>query len=127
MSTRRALVGFAGLVPDAPQARRRAGPEAPTQTLAGVGPRIAERLARLGIHTVRDAAEDLPRAFLDWGDVRGLRELRFGEEGTVERTVERISVRPTRRRNLKIVEAIVVDSTGARACAVWFNQAWLAE
>jgi len=37
--------------PPAPQARRRAGPEAPTQTLAGVGPKLAERLARLGIET----------------------------------------------------------------------------
>jgi len=127
MSTRRALVGFAGLVPDAPQARRRAGPEAPTQTLAGVGPRIAERLARLGIHTVRDAAEYLPRDFLDWREATGFRELRFGQEATVECTVERVSLRPTRRRNLKIVEATLADRFGGRAAGIWFNQAWLAE
>ena len=35
-------------------------------------------------------------------------------------------VRPTRRRNLRILEATVADSSGPMK-AVWFNQAWLAE
>ena len=35
-------------------------------------------------------------------------------------------VRPTRRRNLRIVEASVVDESGPMK-AVWFNQAWIAE
>ena len=126
-STRRGLAGFAGLVPDAQRPRRRADPEAPTQTLAGVGPKIAERLGRLGIHTVRDVAEHLPRDFLDWLEATGFGELRFGQETTVECTVERVSLRPTRRRNLKIVEATLADRFGGRAAGIWFNQAWLAE
>ena len=35
-------------------------------------------------------------------------------------------LRPTRRRNLRIVEATVADASGPRE-GVWFNQAWLAE
>ena len=35
-------------------------------------------------------------------------------------------VRPTRRRNLRIVEAKVADASGPMK-AIWFNQAWLAE
>ena len=42
-------------------------------------------------------------------------------------TVERIGVRPTRRRNLKLVQASVRDDNGSRVTAVWFNQAWLVE
>jgi ATP-dependent DNA helicase RecG len=42
-------------------------------------------------------------------------------------TLERIRVRPTRRRNLKIVEGVVVDGEGVRETAVWFNQAYLAK
>ncbi len=100
---------------------------APTETLRGVGPKIAERLARLGVTTVSDLVEHLPRGFLDWGEATSFRELAYGQEGTVRCEIERIGVRPTRRRNLKLVEASVKDGNGSRATAVWFNQAWLAE
>ncbi len=126
MSTRRAPAGFAGMVANAPVWRLRVDPDAPAQTLAGVGPRIAERLGRLGIRTVRDAAEYLPRDYLDWREATGFRELRFGQEATVECTVERVALRPTRRRNLKIVEAVLADRFGGRAAGIWFNQAWVA-
>ena len=53
-------------------------------------------------------------------------ELRLGEEATVLAEVRSARVRPTRRRNLRIVEATVADRSGATK-AVWFNQAWLAE
>ncbi|MDQ3670187.1 MAG: ATP-dependent DNA helicase RecG [Actinomycetota bacterium] len=111
----------------APRPRKRVAPGASVETLPGVGPKVAERLARLGLRTVQDVAEYLPRAFLDWGDATSFRELRFGEEATVECTVERVSLRPTRRRNLKIVEALVADRSGSRVAAIWFNQAWLAD
>ena len=49
-----------------------------------------------------------------------------GEEATILAEVRSARVRPTRRRNLRIVEATVADRSGATK-AVWFNQAWLAE
>ena len=41
-------------------------------------------------------------------------------------TVRSARVRPTRRRNLRIVEAATADASGPLK-AVWFNQAYLAE
>jgi ATP-dependent DNA helicase RecG len=111
----------------APEPRVRVNEDAPVSSLTGVGPKVAERLAALGIETVRDLAEHVPRGFLDWSEARGFAALRLGQEATVECTVERARLRPTRRRNLKLVEAAVVDGEGGRATAVWFNQAWLAE
>jgi ATP-dependent DNA helicase RecG len=110
-----------------PRSRFRVDEAAAVTTLAGVGPKVAERLAALGIETVRDLVEHVPRDFLDWSEAIGFGQLRLGEEATVECTVERARVRPTRRRNLKLVEAAVVDREGGRATAVWFNQAWLAD
>jgi ATP-dependent DNA helicase RecG len=88
---------------------------------------VAEKLGRLGIATVRDLAEHVPRAYLDWEQVASFGDLSAGEEGTVRCTLERIRVRPTRRRNLKLVEGVVVDGEGVRETAVWFNQAYLAK
>ena len=122
--------GFAGVVPSAADARRvqrRPDSDAPLVRLAGVGPKVAERLARLGLETIRDLAEHLPRAYLDWDEVGSFGDLSAGEEGTVRCTLERIRVRPTRRRNLKLVEGVVTDAAGVRATAVWFNQAYLAK
>src|SRR6266508_2657355 len=127
VSLRPALAGFAGMDQGAPEPRFRVDEEAPVSTLSGVGPKVAERLAALGIESVRDLAEHVPRDFLDWSEATGFAALRLGQEATVECTVERARLRPTRRRNLKLVEAGVVDGEGGRATAVWFNQAWLAE
>jgi ATP-dependent DNA helicase RecG len=127
VSTRPAQAGFAGLDQDAPRVRRRVDPEAPVTTLPGVGPKIAERLAKLGLRTVRDVAEHLPRGFLDWSEAQGFDQLLAGGEATVRCTIERIGLRPTRRRNLKIVQASVRDEAGNRVTAVWFNQAWLVD
>jgi ATP-dependent DNA helicase RecG len=88
---------------------------------------VAERLERLGIASVRDLAEHVPRAYLDWEQVASFGDLSAGEEATVRCTLERIRVRPTRRRNLKLVEGVVVDGEGVRETAVWFNQAYLAK
>jgi ATP-dependent DNA helicase RecG len=101
--------------------------DAPVTRLAGVGPKLAERLRALGIETVRDLVEHVPRDFLDWSEATGFGQLRLGQEATVECRVERAKLRPTRRRNLKLVEAVVVDREGGRATALWFNQAWLAD
>jgi ATP-dependent DNA helicase RecG len=108
---------------------RRVDLEVNVESLAGVGPKVAERLARLGqgLRTVRDVVEHVPRDYLDWRQASGFGALMAGEEATVACTVDRARVRPTRRRNLKIVEAQVRDESGGRVTAIWFNQAYLAE
>lgn len=88
-------------------------------------PKQAEAAARLGLRTVGDLIEHVPVSH-EFRAGRKLRELKTGEEATVEVELRAISLRPTRRRNLRIVEAVVVDDSGS-AKAVWFNQQWLAK
>jgi ATP-dependent DNA helicase RecG len=100
--------------------------QTPVSTLRGAGPKLAAAAAELGIETIGDLLLHVPRGYRDRTRLGLLGELRIGEEATVLAEVRSVSVRPTRRRNLRIVEAVVADASG-QAKAVWFNQPWLAE
>jgi len=94
--------------------------------MKGVGPKLAEAAAELGLESVGDLLGYAPRDYHDVGDVSLAGELKLGEEGTLLVEVRGARVRPTRRRGLQIVEAEVVDASGP-ITALWFNQAWLIE
>src|SRR5205823_6736963 len=98
----------------------------PIGTLRGAGPKLAAAAGDLGIETLGDLLWHVPRDYRDRTRLGLLGELRIGEEATVLAEVRSVRVRPTRRRNLRIVEASIADPSG-QARAVWFNQAWLVE
>jgi ATP-dependent DNA helicase RecG len=100
--------------------------EAPLSSLPGVGPKLAERAERIGIATVGDLLANVPHRHSDRSERTPIADLPLGAEKTIAVAVRSTRVRPTRRRNLKILEAKVADESGA-ATAVWFNQAWLAD
>ncbi len=99
---------------------------APIQSLKGAGPKLSALAERIGIADVGDLLWHAPHGYRDRSNVLTIGELRLGEEATILAEVRSARVRPTRRRNLRIVEASVADRSGATK-AVWFNQAWLAE
>ena len=98
----------------------------PLSELGGVGPKLAERAARIGVETIGDLLANVPHRHEDRSDQTLISDLPLGAEKTIAVVVQSAKVRPTRRRNLKIVEAKVADESGV-AKAVWFNQAWLAD
>src|SRR5947209_4065951 len=78
----------------------------------------------LGLHTVGDLLEHLPR---DRRDARAIADLVAGETATVVVEVKSISSRPVRRRGMRpLVEATVADATGMMKVA-FFNQPWLVQ
>jgi ATP-dependent DNA helicase RecG len=93
------------------------------ESIQGVGPKIAARLRKLGLVTVRDLLEHRPRDYQ-----RSVGESRivdlFGEqEAVIVGEVRSVSLRRTRRR-LTVLKATVADESGSIP-AVWFNQDWL--
>jgi ATP-dependent DNA helicase RecG len=94
-------------------------------TLAGVGPALRGRLAKLGLRTVRDLLEHRPRDYQRAVGETRISDLFGEEEAVIAGEVRRISIRPTRRR-LTVLKAAVRDDSG-EISAVWFNQPWLAD
>ncbi|WP_456405144.1 OB-fold nucleic acid binding domain-containing protein, partial [Thiolapillus sp.] len=70
--------------------------------LKGVGPKSAERLARLGIHRVQDILFHLPLRYQDRTRVTPMQYLRPGDEVVVEGEVEHVEIRFGRRRSLLV-------------------------
>jgi len=79
-------------------------------TLRGVGPRVAERLARLGVECVEDLLYRLPARYEDRTEIQPLGGLRPGEKALVEGRVELAEVVFRRRRSLL---CRIADGTGA--------------
>ncbi len=72
----------------------------PITVLTGVGPRMAERLGRLNIHTVEDLYFHLPTRYEDRTRVWSIGELSAGDTVLVEGTVVVTDIRFARRRML---------------------------
>jgi ATP-dependent DNA helicase RecG len=84
--------------------------------------KAAEAAGSLGLHTIGDLLEHLPR---DRREARTVATLTPGEGATVVVEVRSIGSRPVRRRGMKpLVEAQVADETGMMK-ATFFNQPWL--
>jgi len=110
-----------------PQQRRpaheRSALDASVTALHGVGPKRAEQLARLGVHTVRDMLYLLPRRYDDYSQLKGINRLEYGEEVTIIARVRKAYVHKSRGGG-KMFKAILTDGTGSVE-VTWFNQPWL--
>lgn len=85
--------------------------------------RALEAAATLGIGSLGDLFEHMPAGH-EFRASKALAQLKAGDEATIDVEVRAITLRPTRRRNFRIVEALVADATGT-VKALWFNQAYL--
>ena len=82
----------------------------PLTQLRGVGPRIAARLAALGIETVLDLLFHLPTRYEDRTRIHGIADLRTGAAALVCGRIENACVRFGRRRSLVVT---IDDGTAA--------------
>jgi ATP-dependent DNA helicase RecG len=90
--------------------------------LAVTPAKAAKAAEQLGLHTVGDLLEHLPR---DRREARTVAALTPGEVATVVVEVRSITSRPVRRRGMRpLVEAVVADASGPMN-ATFFNQPWL--
>lgn len=99
--------------------------DAKLTVLQGVGPRHAETLARLGMHTLGDMLYYFPRRYDDYSQLKPIKNLFYGEQVTVIGTIQSVHTRPIRGGKASIIETVISDGTGAIRLT-YFNQPWLA-
>ena len=95
------------------------GLDAPVTRLPTVGPAYAQKLAKLGVHTVRDLLYLFPHRYDDFSQLRTIDRLKWGEEVTVIGTVWDLRSR-TIGEDRRMVTAVVGDGTGEMQMT-WFN------
>ena len=82
----------------------------PVTVLKGVGPRVAERLQRLNIHTLQDVLFHLPLRYEDRTRVVPMGAARAGEHMVVQGEIELAEIKFGRRRSLLVR---ISDGTGS--------------
>ncbi|MBE9177104.1 ATP-dependent DNA helicase RecG [Oculatella sp. LEGE 06141] len=81
--------------------------------LPGIGPRNSERLAKLGLYTVRDLLYYYPRDHVDYARQVNIRDLTAGETVTIIGTVKRCTCfNSPRNAKLTIFELVMKDHSG---------------
>ena len=105
--------------------RRAASPlDTPVTRLRGVGPAVAERLARLGIHTYQDLLHHYPRRYEDYSRVVSIGDMVEGETVSVAANLWKMETRKL-SRGREMVLALFNDGTGTLRVAFWNR--WMAK
>ena len=98
--------------------------DAKLTVLQGVGPRHAETLTKLGMHTLGDMLYYFPRRYDDYSQLKPIKSLWYGEHVTVIGTIQSVTMRPIRGGKATIIEVIISDGTASLRLS-FFNQPWL--
>ena len=94
--------------------------------LPKVGQTEMNRLAKLGIATVRDMLLTLPFGWESYGEPTPIKDLAPGKPATVVATVESISYGKTRWKKVGLTQATLDDGSGETLRVAWFNAPWVA-
>jgi ATP-dependent DNA helicase RecG len=96
---------------------------APVSAVPGVGKTQEERLARLGIATVRDLLFTYPREHRDYSQLRKIAQMPFDETSTFLGLIWEVENKRTQGGRTRTI-ARISDETGV-VYATWFNQPYL--
>src|SRR5262245_13500099 len=81
-----------------------------------------QRMARLGVRSIRDLLLYLPFGWETYGAPTVAGALSTGQQATIVGTVASINARQSPRRHIRLTEATIRDDDGVPITLVWFNQ-----
>ncbi|MDD5098772.1 MAG: ATP-dependent DNA helicase RecG [Candidatus Colwellbacteria bacterium] len=94
------------------------------KSVKGVGEKMADRFANLGIFTVGDLLRHAPIRYDDWSSPQPIARMRPGDDAVFRGTIEKIFGRRMFRRGVSMTEAKVRDKSGSISL-IWFNQPYI--
>jgi len=94
------------------------------ERLPGVGTARAERLARLGLLTVRDALMHFPRDYRDFSGAHAVAQFEEGRHASVAGTVGDVASRTTASGRSMLT--VSIEAADGRVRGVWFNMPFMA-
>ena len=104
-----------------PEAARQINPSTPLGQVPGVGPRLATRLAGLGLFLVEDLLRHYPRDYINYANLARIGALEAGGTATVVATVRRChTLVSAKNPNLSILELHLQDVTGRMKVSRFF-------
>lgn len=87
--------------------------DVPVQFVKGVGPKLGETFAKVGVGTVGQLLNYFPRKHLDYSLCTRIRDLKVGQSATIWGTILSVSsFCPPGKPNLFILKLVVRDDTG---------------
>ena len=95
------------------------------ERLPGVGTTRAEKLAKLGLITVRDALLHFPRDYRDFSGAHAVADFAEGEHASVAGAVSDVASRTTFAGRSMLT--VTIDAAGGRVRGVWFNMPFMAK
>lgn len=104
--------------PARPTAPEHSGLHAPLTSLSGVGPKLAQTLARLGLQQVGDLLWHLPHRYQDYSNLRRIADLRIGDEVTIQALVRGLHARRT-PSGRTLTTAQLSDESGKITASFW--------
>jgi ATP-dependent DNA helicase RecG len=93
--------------------------DSPLVEIKGVGAAVAQKFAQLGLRTVGDIIDYIPRRYDDYSQVTPIHALKPGAV-TIQAEIKQAKGHYV-RRGMHITEAVASDATGS-VRLVWFNQ-----
>ncbi|NUL82609.1 MAG: ATP-dependent DNA helicase RecG [Armatimonadetes bacterium] len=94
------------------------------QFVPGVGPKVAQLLAKLEIYTLGDLLWHLPRRYEDRRRFLNVARARPGEYGLFKGKIITVDNQKARGGHMTLTKAYLDDGTGAIEL-IWFNQPWM--
>lgn len=96
------------------------------RVIDGVGPRFAESLQAMGIHSIADLLFWKPRNYLDGSNPQLISEISIGSNVALKVRVHSSSAHRLKGGRLPLVRAVVGDESG-EILLQWFNQPYISQ
>ncbi len=91
----------------------------------GVGPKMAARLRKLDINTVKDLIEHYPFRYEDYTKQSLIKNLKPGQKATINGKITKIKSTFTRSPRYKTIQKAVLKDKSGKISLIWFNQPYL--